>query len=107
MPGGRNKSVGPIQMTPEEIAAVMDGSVFVEERAAISGGSANPIQALTQPHSQSQSHMPLRLPESSLPISRALEPSPALRQRKNLLTTKFFKFENFRRKFEYFNEKFQ
>ena len=81
MPGGRNKSIGPIQMTHEEIAAVMDGSVFVEERAALTGGSVNPIQSLSQ--QSQQSHMPLRLPESPLPsISRALEAPPALRQRK-------------------------
>lgn len=81
MPGGRNKSIGPIQMTHEEITAVMDGSVFVEERAALTGGSVNQIQNLSQ--QSQQSHMPLRLPESPLPsISRALEAPPALRQRK-------------------------
>lgn len=89
MPGGRNKSIGPIQMTHEEISAVMDGSVFVEERAALTGGSVNSIQNLPQ-HSQ-QSHMPLRLPESPLPsISRALEAPPALRQRKRFNFVYFF-----------------
>lgn len=94
MPGGRNKSIGPIQMTHEEISAVMDGSVFVEERAALTGGSVNSIQNLPQ-HSQ-QSHMPLRLPESPLPsISRALEAPPALRQPQSIFRPGMLDHTNF------------
>jgi len=68
MPGGRNKSIGPIQMSAEEVHSVLDGSVYNEN-------SITP-QALPNPISM---QLPTGPAHSSPPLNFAPPPPVALR----------------------------
>ena len=70
MPGGRNKSIGPIQMSAEEVTAVLEGSVYNEN-------SISPVaSALPNPVSMQLPNGPAH---SSPPLNFALPPQVALR----------------------------
>jgi hypothetical protein len=70
MPGGRNKSIGPIQMSAEEVNAVLEGSVYNEN-------NISPVApALPNPMSM---QLPTGPAHSSPPLNFAPPPPIALR----------------------------
>lgn len=81
MPGGRNKSIGPIQMSAEEVHAVLDGSIYNENNIT--------PPALPAPTAMHQQGLPTGPAHSSPPLNLPPPPPVALRIPENPPATVF------------------